>query len=200
MKMLAISTSSKIASVAIMNDDGSIAMLKDDSLKPHSVLLMPMIEKLLAQNDAELADIDMIAVDLGPGSFTGVRIGVSAANALAFALGKGVCGVSALEALRYRTQSDGRVFSLIDAKNGNCYAAAYDQTGCILPEGAYTVAHVASIMETGDVSVGDCLGGIDMVDARLVILASLSKREAACDEVFPMYLRPSQAERNSRMG
>ncbi len=198
MKTLGISTSSKAASVALMNDDGSIAMLKDESAKAHSVLLMPMLEKLLEENAVELEDIDLIAVDIGPGSFTGVRIGVSTANALAFAVNKEVCAVSSLAALSHAIEANSRVFSIIDAKNGNCYAAAYDSNGCVMPEGAYTIAKVASLIKDTDVIVGDCFGGRDMVDARLVILASLSKAAVTSREAVPMYLRPSQAERNHR--
>lgn len=196
MKTLGISTSSRIASVAFMNDDGSIALLKDESAKAHSVSLMPMLEKLLEENNVELKDIDLIAVDIGPGSFTGVRIGVSVANALAFAGNKKVCAVSSLAALGCAAETNNRIFSIVDAKNGNCYAAAYDSTGCVLPEGAYTVAQVAPLIESTDIVVGDCFDRQDMVDAQLVILASLSKDSVITDEAVPMYLRPSQAERN----
>ena len=88
MKLIAISTSSKNPSAAILKDDGSIVMKLDESGRPHSVSLMPLLDELLEENGMSVADADAIAVDVGPGSFTGVRIGVSAANALAFSAKK----------------------------------------------------------------------------------------------------------------
>ena len=81
MKILAIDTSSKVCSVAITEDDKTITSLHNDDEKTHSVKLMPMIDEAFKKTHLTLDDINLIACGLGPGSFTGVRIGIATAKA-----------------------------------------------------------------------------------------------------------------------
>lgn len=83
MRVLAIDTSSQVASVAILEKDKLLGEMTINHPKTHSQKLMPIIESLCASLDLKIADMDTIAVAGGPGSFTGVRIGLSAAKALA---------------------------------------------------------------------------------------------------------------------
>lgn len=83
MKILAIDTSSKNASVAITEDEKELIELNNSEEKTHSQKLMPMIDEALKKLDLSLDDIDLISCSLGPGSFTGVRIGIATAKAFA---------------------------------------------------------------------------------------------------------------------
>ncbi len=206
MKIIAVSTSSKNPSVAILREDGSIRMKLDESGRPHSVSLMPLLDELLDEEKVSLDSVDAFAVDIGPGSFTGVRIGVSTINALALAANKRIIPVSSLAALRQLASTGGVVISLIDARNGNGYGAVYAFGKCIIEPCACVqkelIAACESIGILGEdgVLVGDCYGQDDNVNAELVIKeALLMLREnplsATVENAVPMYLRPSQAER-----
>ena len=100
MLMLAFESSAKPASVALVRDSELIAQYSQYTSLTHSRTLLPMAEDLLKNTDTRIADVDVFAVAHGPGSFTGVRIGVSCANAMALALGIKVIPVSSLAAMR----------------------------------------------------------------------------------------------------
>ena len=108
MIILAVSTSAKYPSAALCSDSDSsrrtIIVQTDESGKPHSVSLMPLIDSMLEKAGLQLSDIDLFAVDAGPGSFTGVRIGVTTVNAFAYAEKKPIAAVSSLAALRHAAQ------------------------------------------------------------------------------------------------
>ena len=96
MLTLAFESSAKAASVALVRDGALVAQSIQCSGLTHSRTLLPMAEDLLKNTDTALADVDLLAVAHGPGSFTGVRIGVSAVKGLAFAADKRAVGVSTL--------------------------------------------------------------------------------------------------------
>lgn len=206
MKLIAISTSAKYPSVAILDDDGTITMKQDESGRPHSVSLMPLLDELLEENNLNISDMYAIAVDVGPGSFTGVRIGVSTANALAFSAGKKLIPVCSLAALKQLAPPYSTVLSLIDARNNNAYGAVYAMGKCIIEPCAcnqhdiIAACECIGILNDDAVLVGDCFGQTDIVNAQLVIKQALEilnedPLNSAVDCVTPMYLRPSQAER-----
>lgn len=201
MLMLAVSTSAKNPSAALLLPDGTTVLREDKSGKPHSVSLMPLMDDLISENGIELADIDCFAVDVGPGSFTGVRIGVSVVNAMAFALGKPIIAVSSLEALsQLASDEDETVCCLLDARNGNGYAAIFRDGECTLQPCACVQREIIDTLPDGARIIGDCLGGTDACDAELVIAyaqAVFEKQGDSClkKTAVPMYLRPSQAER-----
>ena len=99
MKILALETSAKAVSAALTEDGKVLASGYQDTGLTHSRTLMPIVEHLFQNTGMTLADCDAVAVAAGPGSFTGIRIGVAAAKGLAFALDKPVVGVSTLEAM-----------------------------------------------------------------------------------------------------
>ena len=125
MKILAIDTSAKTATAALTEDR---ALLAESSVKTdtHSVTLLPMIEALLRAADTKIGDLGLMAVTVGPGSFTGVRIGVSAVKGLAFADRIPCVGVSSLEGMAYNFAGiDALVVPVIDARRGMVYAALF---------------------------------------------------------------------------
>lgn len=122
MNLLAVDTASKSCSVAILRDGIPVAELFLESGETHSKHLMPMVASVTHQAAVSLSEIDAYAVTTGPGSFTGLRIGISAVKGLAAAAGKAVAGVSALEALAFQFPWIGeRICGMMDAKRGEVY-------------------------------------------------------------------------------
>ena len=126
MKILSITTSSKICGVAILEDTSIIAEINLDNGLTHSESLMPLIEKIFTQNNLTLSDIDLLVSDIGTGSFTGIRIGVSTIKAFSDSLGIPCIGVNSLDSLTYNCSSNGIICSLIDAKKDNVYCEIYE--------------------------------------------------------------------------
>jgi tRNA threonylcarbamoyl adenosine modification protein YeaZ len=112
----------------------------------HAERLLPMIGELLREAGVTYADLDRIAVTTGPGSFTGVRVGVAAARALALALGIPAVGIGSLEALarpELQRHSEGTVVAVLDARRGEVYAMAAD-----LGSGSVLIGPLAAPVET----------------------------------------------------
>lgn len=126
MKVLAIDTSSKLCSVAILEDTNLIKKFELDNGLTHSETLMPLIQQLLKECELTLNDIDLLVSDVGPGSFTGIRIGVSSCKAFSDSLNIPCVGISSLEVLAYNIKKDGIICSTIDCKNDSCYFALYE--------------------------------------------------------------------------
>lgn len=127
MKILSIDTSSNICGVSILEDTNLICKLDADTARTHSENLMPMIDEALKKAELKPADINLIVCDIGPGSFTGIRIGVATAKAFSDSLNIPCVGISSLEALAYKVMFLGYVCSMIDCKNDNCYFALYEK-------------------------------------------------------------------------
>ncbi len=122
MKILALETSCDIASVSLLENNNLILELKETSAKNHSEALMPLIDKVLKETSNELSNIDLFCVDNGPGSFTGIRIGLSTCMAFCDALNKKIASVSSLEALAYTCKKENSyICSMIDAGHSNIY-------------------------------------------------------------------------------
>lgn len=126
MKILAVDTSSKLCSAAILEDTNLIKKIELDNGLTHSETLMPLIQQLLNECSLSLNNIDLLVSDVGPGSFTGIRIGVSSCKAFSDSLNIPCVGISSLEVLAYNIQNDGIICSTIDCKNNNCYFALYE--------------------------------------------------------------------------
>ena len=129
MKILSIDTSSKICGVAVLENDILIKEIHQDNGLTHSETLMPIIQNLLNEINLSLKDIDLIVCDKGPGSFTGIRIGVATAKAFEDSLNIKTIGISSLEALAYNVSGDNIICSLIDAKNDNVYVGVFEKAG-----------------------------------------------------------------------
>lgn len=133
MKIMALETSAKAVSVAVVEDGAVLAAAYQNIRLTHSVTLMPLMDGMLHNAGLTAADMDLIAVAAGPGSFTGLRIGVSAAKGLAWALGLPCCGVSTLEAMAENARMfEGTVICAMDARRQQIYNAVFDCRGGVL--------------------------------------------------------------------
>ncbi len=143
MILLALDTSTPSGGAAIFEDERLIAEVNHDSEETFSERLLPAVRFLLQAGRINLRDVEGFAVAVGPGSFTGIRIGLSAVKSFAFASGRPVAPVSSLAALAWKLKEErGRLICpMIDAKKGEVYAALFESTGKgfreVVPQGAY---------------------------------------------------------------
>lgn len=131
MNILAVDTSALTATVAVMKNGVLVFENNITNALTHSETLMPMIDYALSSVKLSVKDIDLFAVSCGPGSFTGIRIGVSAIKALAYATNKPVYGINTLEALAFNLSvtENVRVCPIMDARRSQVYNAVYKFTG-----------------------------------------------------------------------
>ena len=133
MKILALDTTAKVASVAVCDGERTLAEYSIDNGLTQSELLLPMAEAAVKNLGITLSDIDLFAVTVGPGSFTGVRIGVSLVKGLAFGKNTPTVAVSTLEALAENASGlSGIIIPCMDARRGEVYNAVFrsDKDGC----------------------------------------------------------------------
>lgn len=121
MKILSIDTHSKICSIAVLEDSTLIKECSINNGLTHSEKLMPMIYDCLQDLNLKISDFDLLVCDKGPGSFTGIRIGVATVKAFSDSLDIPAIGISSLETLLYNVNANGLICSLIDAKNNSAY-------------------------------------------------------------------------------
>lgn len=138
--ILAIDTSTEACSVALLYRN-EITYDFAISARDHTKQILPMVDKLLKQSDCQLSNVDAIAFGQGPGSFTGVRIGIGVAQGLALGISKPMIGVSTLMTLAqgvYRTQHANNVIAAIDARMNEIYLGQYqfnnNQWQAVIPE------------------------------------------------------------------
>ena len=129
MTILAIDTATMVSSVAVATEERVLAELTAETRFTHSETLVANIEEVLRLADVKREDLSAVAASLGPGSFTGLRIGLAAAKAIAYALSIPLVGVPTLEVLAAAFPSPGAVIApMIDAQKGNGYFALYQWT------------------------------------------------------------------------
>lgn len=125
--IFAMDTSAAAASCALLEDDRPIAQFYTDAHLTHSQTIMPMVESLFSCSQMSVQDVDRFAVSVGPGSFTGLRIGVAAVKGMAQVLDKPCVAVSALEGLAYNLYDRGGILCpALDARCGQVYTAWFD--------------------------------------------------------------------------
>ncbi|MGI5912565.1 MAG: tRNA (adenosine(37)-N6)-threonylcarbamoyltransferase complex dimerization subunit type 1 TsaB [Syntrophomonadaceae bacterium] len=130
MLILAIDSATPVAGVALLDDDRLIKEEFSNYKKTHSETLMIMVERILKESECTINQIDALAVTVGPGSFTGLRIGLAAVKGLSMAAGKPVIGVSTLETLAHNIcGSNNLVCPLLDARKHEVYCGFYDVSG-----------------------------------------------------------------------
>lgn len=225
MLILAFESSAKAASVALMKDGVLLGESFQHSGKTHSATLMPMAEQLMKDCEVKASDLDCVAVAKGPGSFTGVRIGVAAAKGLAWAAEKQVCGVSTLLAMATQmTGLCGIICPVMDARRQQVYNALFSSDGKNLTrlteDRAISLEDLKKELETFEKPiflVGDgsklCYNTLEehlpqlvyppvhleMQRASGVAMAACAMAEngelTTARELTPNYLRLSQAER-----
>ena len=132
MLILALESSAKSASAALVKDGNLLAQYFQNCGLTHSRTLLPMVKDLLRNTETELSDLDLVAVAHGPGSFTGIRIGVAAVKGLCWGAELPACGVSTLEAMAFNglCAPDGAVIcTAMDARRGEIYNALFTIDG-----------------------------------------------------------------------
>jgi tRNA threonylcarbamoyladenosine biosynthesis protein TsaB len=222
LRILAVDTATRCCSVAVRAGERLAAETTVVSERTHSVHLMAMIREALNLADLALPAIDGFAVAIGPGSFTGLRIGISTVKALAFAAGKPCVGVSSLEALALGCLPwrEG-IWALMDARKGEVYAGHYRERGGALerlaPEQVLPLAAVLRSTDGPHLFVGDGaeryrehirallgdLAGFVAPERNLLRAGTLARiaqqqltdgRGVDPERLLPRYLRRSDAE------
>lgn len=221
MNLLAVDTAGKTAAVAVLQDGALRYAGFCDTGLTHSETLLPLIDTALNACHLKISDLDVLGVTAGPGSFTGLRIGLAAVKGLALPHNIPCAGVSTLEALAYGQVLEGTVISALDARRNQVYWAAFDGAthARLTPDTAASVDSLESFVETCKkplIFVGDgaalCYNRYEQVEGVLpcpaalrglrgagVALATLTCwEEGRCvpaAELLPDYHRLSQAER-----
>ena len=149
MNILAVDTAGKTAGVALLQDDRLLYEVYLDAGMTHSETLMPMIDTCLKMCGMTCADIDLYGVNAGPGSFTGLRIGLAAVKGLAFPRETLCAPVSTLEALAAAHTGKGTVLCALDARRAQVYSAAFDLAthARLLDDDARAVSDLAEFVE-----------------------------------------------------
>jgi tRNA threonylcarbamoyladenosine biosynthesis protein TsaB len=133
MIVLSVDSATESASCAILEDNRLLGEISFNYKKQHSVILMTMVESLLKNLALNINDIDGFIVSKGPGSFTGLRIGIATVKGLSQGAGKPFLGVSSLDALAYNMAfTSGIICPILDALRGNVYTALYKFKGATL--------------------------------------------------------------------
>ena len=223
MKILALDSSAVVGSVALCEDTRMVAHYTLNTGNTHSQTLLPMIESALKSAEWEIDDLDLLAVSQGPGSFTGVRIGISTVKGLAFGKNIPCAGVSTLEALAYNLRYfNGILCPVMNARRAQVYNALFACRDGVMtrlcPDRAISIAELdeeLAGMEQPIYLVGDgydiTLRGLTRTEVMpvpdelryqsgysvaLCALAAYERGQAVDDATLaPVYLRPSQAER-----
>ena len=221
MLILAFESSAKPASAALVKGGQLLSQYMQCSALTHSRTLLPMAEDMLKNAELRLSDVDLIAVAHGPGSFTGIRIGVSTVKGLAWAAEKPCVGVSTLEAMAWHGLAvGGYICPVMDARRSQVYNALFkiengrpvrmtEDRPIALEELAKEVTALgAPVFLIGDGAAlcfeyftahrVPCVMAPDNLrwqDAWGVAMAAADKTPGNADELLPVYLRLSQAER-----
>lgn len=222
MKILSIDTSSNLCAVAVLENSNLIKENILDDTKNHSEKIMPTIAQTLKDTNLTLNDIDLIVCDKGPGSFTGIRIGIATAMSFVDSLKIPSIGITSLEALAYNVilneNNPSFICSLIDAKNDNVYFELYSLSSgiitSVLPAECKNINQLIDLLQTYDniCFVGDgaiayksilssklsnfTLSAYNKISSYSLGIAGLNAYNSGRkDDLLPVYLRKSQAER-----
>lgn len=187
MKAILIDTTTSKLCVALVDGERTFSSLTEVGKSGHAAVLMPVIDALLAGNNVNIDDVDTIGVVVGPGSFTGIRIGVATATALAFSLNAKRIAVTSFELLAYSRQ---KAAVAVDAGHGNLYVANCENgeiksTDFIDGEAAKAVDRNTFEFETAG----------DFVETLVAVAKDKAQKGEYVSVFEPYYMRKSQAER-----
>ncbi len=198
MKWLAIDTSAKHLTVALYDGNKVVSSFIEDTKLQHSITLLPEIEKILNNANLSLNDIDVFCACLGPGSFTGIRIGVSTCKAFCYSLKKKALPITSFDTLAYNTK--GKAVCVIDAKHGNFYAQTYIDCIKVGEPRFINESELKELSQTYNVVSSEKIEGFNAQIVSVsqgLINACLSKLETATfdrEVLIPLYVKKSQAE------
>ena len=188
MKILALDVTGENLVVALYNGENVTYEIPMATGKRHNSLVMPTIEKLLNEFAMDIKDIDVFACVVGPGSFTGIRIGIATIRALSFATQKPCVAINALEELAYGKEGD--FYTLIDALHGNYYAAKFSGSWENLVD--LSCKHIDEIKMD---NIPLFYKETDSNPENLIAIAIKKAEKKEFSSLEPIYLRKSQAER-----
>lgn len=206
MKILCTDTSSNLCSVAILENTTLIKKIELNNGLTHSQTLMPTIQELLNTCNLVLKDIDLLVCGIGPGSFTGLRIGIATVKAFSDSLNIPCVGVSSLESYAYSIKQDGLICSTIDCKNNNCYFALYEYNNnsySVVEEPmATSVDEVLNLLKNKYSNkiihfVGNCINCNDTINIEnlgIVGYNKFMKNNNLGENILPLYLKKPQAQ------
>ncbi len=224
MKVLGLDTSTLMTTCGVIDDGKLIGEFSLSQDMSHSEKLVPMVKELLKNLKLELKDIDLFAVGIGPGSFTGLRIGLATVKAFAHIMDKPLVGVSTLESLAYNLPYNRVVVPMIDARRERVYTGIYTWDGkelktlldpCILEiqillerlkeyddiviNGDGSIVYRDDIIRTLEGKVRFSTAGLNMCKASSICeLAEIKYNSGQRDDYFtlsPEYLLETQAQR-----
>lgn len=200
---LAVDTSGSALIVVAKKDGKTFTSYTPDCAMKHSVLLMDAIDETLDKANLTLSECDFFSAVVGAGSFTGIRIGVSAMKGFALAMGKPTLPVTSFACLEY-TAIEGKTLCLIDALHGYYYVCGYEN-GKIVYSPAYVAEEeVLALHKQGyalraftKLGVAE-KAPVEMMDGEKGLLCAVETlaNENAFDELNPLYIRKSSAEEN----
>lgn len=218
MRILAIDSTANTSTVAVLEDDRLLSLFSANIKNTHSETLLPMVKSVLDTLKLTPNDIDAFAVSEGPGSFTGVRIGVATVKGLAFGKEKKCVGVSTIEALAQNLEGfEGIVCPIMNARRGQVYTGAFLNGKRIVDDQCMMLCDLIPVLEAYGVPIyfaGDGYSLIEKMENPLfaktpemlryqnafsvgkVAYAKLTRGEFTSDEGLRVeYLRKAQAER-----
>lgn len=221
MLILALESSAVAASAAVMEDQRLLGEFFVNTKQTHSQTLLPMVENLLLSLGKKFSEFDLMAVSSGPGSFTGIRIGVSCVKGMAFADNITCCGVSTLEAIAYGALAleNKIICPVMDARCNQVYNGLFrSENGRmrrLCEDRAISIEHLcAELKEKSEsvVVIGDgatlCHSKMELANTILMpeaqryqrassvaVAALFSEHRVLPSQLVPTYLRPPQAER-----
>ena len=206
MLILAIDTSGRVASCALLQDGALLDAASQDSMLDHSRLLLPLCRRLLEAHGLTLQSVDAFAAVIGPGSFTGIRIGAAAVKGFGWALDKPCAGVSSLLAMAWDAGEDGVICCSLRARQGESYYALFlREQGRVVRLTEDAVGSDAQLEQAAreqgcTIFLRDCCTASGA--ARAAWEMACGGTLQTCHEITPAYLRMTQAERmrKERMG
>lgn len=199
MLILALDTSGSVASCALLRDGELLEQAVQESRLDHSRLLLPLCQELLARHGLKPGQVDAFAAVIGPGSFTGIRIGTAAVKGFAWALDRPCAGISSLEAMAFDWEGEGTVCCSVKARPGERYFALFRREGTavtrLTPDAVGTDEQVeAALAQYAPAAhLQDCQRASGA--AKAAWAQAQGGHLQGCHEILPAYLRLSQAER-----
>ena len=209
MRILSVDTCLAASSVAVIEDGRTLAARGEPMTRGHQERIAPLAREIAAEAGIAFTDLDRIAVTVGPGSFTGLRVGLSFAKGLAEALSISCVGVNSLEALAASSGAEGFVAAALDAKMGQVYLQVFDGGTALMAPDALDIgsatARLAELYSGGPATIvgtgAALLDGVLSEAARLdvafadpVAIARLAAvRPAPTHSPRPLYLRAPYA-------
>lgn len=199
MKFLFIDTSSSNPIISIIEDDEIVFNFQEYIKNDMSSMILPVIEEAFNKLNFDLKDIDKIFCVTGPGSFTGIRIGVSIAKTIAWGFNIPVIPISSLEVLASTNTNKKYIVPMIDARRGNVFGAIYDnELNSIKEDSLINKNELLNEVTDKYYQVGYNIEGaeIPVIDVLKIIKKHIDDKAVNAHELNPRYLKLTEAEEN----